>query len=80
MKKLNLKPYTSLSLLLQKDELDLLEKILSSNCELQPKKINKPVILYGAGSLGRMAKKFFNYLNIPFLYLVDKNANQLKKR
>lgn len=79
MKKLNLKPYTSLSLLLQKDELDLLEKILSSNCELQPKKINKPVILYGAGSLGRMAKKFFNYLNIPFLYLVDKNANQLKK-
>ncbi|MBU4375839.1 FkbM family methyltransferase [Patescibacteria group bacterium] len=79
MKKLDLKPYTSLSLSSQKDELDLLEEILSSNCELQPKKINKPVILYGAGSLGRMAKKFFNYLNIPFLYLVDKNANQLKK-
>ncbi|MGD0229659.1 MAG: FkbM family methyltransferase [Syntrophorhabdales bacterium] len=33
--------------------------------------MDKPLVLYGAGSLGRMAKEFFNMLEIPFRYVVD---------
>lgn len=71
-------PYSSIAVpSLQKGD-ELLQDILSSKVELFPRKIDKPVILYGAGSLGRIAKYFFDYLNIPFLYMVDKNANQYR--
>ncbi len=56
----------------------ILEDILLSNLELLPRKLDKSIILYGAGSLGKMAKEFFKYLDIPFLYVVDKNAIQRK--
>jgi FkbM family methyltransferase len=36
-----------------------------------PRKVNKPLLLYGAGDLGNMAKGFFEMLGIPFLYVVD---------
>lgn len=62
---------------LQKDD-KFLQDILSSKIELFPRKIDKPVILYGAGNLGKMAKNFFDYLNIPFLYVVDRNAGRYK--
>ncbi|MCK4859473.1 MAG: hypothetical protein KAS87_02825, partial [Candidatus Omnitrophica bacterium] len=52
----------------------VLEQILTSDGALLPRHIDKQVILYGAGSLGKMAKDFFEYLNIPFLYFVDKNS------
>lgn len=65
------------TLTLQKAD-ELLQDILSSKIELFPRKIDKPVILYGAGTLGKMAKDFFGYLDIPFLYVVDQNANQYK--
>ena len=71
-------PYTSLSMSSLQKEDELLQGILSSQIELSPRKIDKPVILYGAGSLGKMAKYFFDYMGIPFLYVVDKNANQYK--
>lgn len=41
-----------------------------------PRKVNKPLILYGAGNLGEMAKAFFDRLGIPFLYVVDKNPDR----
>lgn len=73
-----LKPYTSITVpSLQKMDV-LLQYILSSKIELFPRKIDKPLILYGAGSLGKMAKDFFDYLDIPFLYMVDKNASLYK--
>jgi len=57
---------------------EVLENILMSDIKISPRKIDKQVILYGAGSLGKMAKNFFDYLNIPFLYFVDKNSDLLK--
>jgi FkbM family methyltransferase len=38
--------------------------------------INKPLILYGAGDLGKMAKEYFELLGIPFLYVVDANVER----
>jgi len=41
--------------------------------------IDKSIILYGAGSLGKMAHDFFNHLHIPFLYTVDIYADKYSK-
>lgn len=57
---------------------EVLEKILISDIKISPRFIDKQVILYGAGNLGKMAKNFFDYLNIPFLYFVDRNSDLLK--
>jgi len=40
------------------------------------RKVDKPLILYGAGDLGKMAKAFFETLGIPFLYVVDANPDR----
>lgn len=40
------------------------------------RKADKPLVLYGAGNLGKMAKAYFDRLKIPFLYVVDTNAEQ----
>lgn len=77
-KTLNFNPYTSIAVLSLKKGDELLQDILSSKIELFPRKIDKPVILYGAGNLGKMAKDFFDYLNIPFLYVIDKNADRYR--
>lgn len=75
-KALTFDPYTSLKIKsLQKLD-KLLDNILSKQIKLNPRKIDKPVVLYGAGSLGKLAKDFFNYLSTPFLYVVDQKANQ----
>lgn len=77
---LEFKPYSSAKMDIQTFEegSEVLEKILTSDVKLLPIHIDKQVILYGAGNLGKMAKNFFDYLNIPFLYFVDKNADLLK--
>ena len=77
---LELNPYSSAKMDIQTFEegIEVLEKILTSDVKIVPRRIDKQVILYGAGSLGKMAKNFFDYLNIPFLYFVDKNAKLLK--
>ncbi len=77
-KELKLEPYTSVTVESLSEAGDFLESILLSDYELKPKNIDKPVIFYGAGSLGKMAKDFFDYLNLPFLYVVDKNADKYK--
>ncbi len=77
MRKITFTPYTSIISSSQKKD-ELLLDILSSTIELSPRKIDKPAILYGAGSLGKMAKDFFEYVGIPFSYVVDRNASQCK--
>ncbi len=71
-----LTPYSSLLLDFKQDQSVLLKEIISSRTVLRPRQINKPVIIYGAGNLGRMAKDFFAYLNIPILYIVDTTAQK----
>lgn len=70
-------PYTSIPVSSFDKEV-ILEKILSSDVEFSPRRIDKKVIIYGAGNLGKMAKHFFDYLKIPFLYVIDKNADKYK--
>lgn len=43
-----------------------------------PRRVNKPLILYGAGDLGQMARGFFERINIPFLYVVDADPQRYK--
>ena len=69
-------PYTSVSLPLSEINTELLRCVISIDSNLSPRKINKPVVLYGAGNLGRMAKVFFDHLKLPFLYVVDIYADK----
>lgn len=74
-KSLTFKPYTSIVLPSLMSKHKLLKNILNSEIKIYPRKIDKPIVLYGAGTLGKMAKEFFDYFNIPYLFIVDKNAN-----
>ncbi len=40
-----------------------------------PRKVDKPLILYGTGNLGRMAKRYFERLGVPILLVVDANPD-----
>lgn len=53
----------------------LLEEILSNPKVLQPRTVDKPLILYGAGNLGKMAKEYFSVIGIPILCVVDHNPD-----
>jgi FkbM family methyltransferase len=71
-------PYSSFSLSSISNNEEFLNDIIQTKIEIFPRKVDKHIILYGAGSLGKMAKQFFNYLEIPFLYVVDINFSQNK--
>ncbi|MFX1363491.1 MAG: FkbM family methyltransferase [Promethearchaeota archaeon] len=79
-KDLELKPYSAVKIEIntREEANTVLERILMSEIVLSPRKIDKPVILYGAGSLGKIAKDFFNYLDHNFLYFVDRNSETIK--
>jgi FkbM family methyltransferase len=40
-------------------------------------KIDRPIILYGAGNLGKMAKRYFDKLEVPILFIVDSNTESI---
>ncbi len=69
-------PYTSIRLTTQNNIDEILNDILETDFNFKPRIINKPVIIYGAGSLGIMTKDFLNYLNITLLYVIDKNSSK----
>ncbi len=73
---IKLTPYRSITLSSFNSNEGLLEVLLRTEITVLRRRIDKPIVLYGAGSLGKMAKTFFDYFDIPFLYVVDKNANQ----
>lgn len=58
------------------DARKLLRDLSSQEEDCAVRQVNKPLILYGAGDLGKMAKEYFKRLRIPFLYVVDANAKQ----
>ena len=45
----------------------ILHGIAKKPATFTPRKVDKPLILYGAGNLGKMAKNYFKELGIPFL-------------
>lgn len=56
----------------------LLREIFRHPLPPGPRTADKPVVLYGAGNLGRMAKNYFSRLGIPIALVVD--ANPLSPR
>lgn len=53
----------------------LLHEIAKRPVSFAPRKVDKPLILYGAGNLGKMAKVYFERLEIPVLCVVDANPD-----
>jgi len=57
---------------------DLLSEIASRPCAFGPVQTERPLALYGAGNLGRMAREFLTYLDLDFAAVIDRNAEALK--
>lgn len=72
------KPCTSVIIPRSQKHKKVLEDIISSQEKLFERKINKPIVLYGAGNLGKMAKDFFDYVKQPVSYAVDIYADRHK--
>lgn len=51
----------------------LLHEIAQRPSPFVSRKVDKPLILYGGGNLGKMAKEYFEKLGIPFMFIVDAN-------
>ncbi len=57
----------------------LLTEIAGQNIKAGPIKVNRPLALYGAGNLGRMAKEYFARIGIKVEYVVDQNAEEYRQ-
>lgn len=57
---------------------DLVRNISREEIKHGPRKVIKPLVLYGAGNLGKMAASYFRHLGIVFQYVVDANAFEYK--
>jgi len=53
----------------------LLREIAERPVSFTPRKVDKPLILYGAGDLGKMAREYFERLAVPFMFVVDANPD-----
>lgn len=62
---------------------DTAEKIFrdmaTDRAHYRSRPVDKPLALYGAGSLGRMAREYLNYIGIPIKCVIDANARQLRQ-
>jgi FkbM family methyltransferase len=58
---------------------DLLLEIAADTAMKFPREIDKPLAIYGAGNLGRMACEYFAYLGIAVQFVVDANAENLRR-
>ena len=58
--------------------IDLLKDLSRAQTPIRPKKINRPLVLYGAGDLGRMAKAYFDRIGIKVQFVVDRSADKLQ--
>ena len=43
-----------------------------------PREVDKPLVLYGAGNLGRMAKTYLDRLGVEFRYVVDAKPHRYR--
>jgi len=58
------------------EALAMLNDMAAQNPLCRARQIDKPLVLYGAGDLGRMARLFCDTLHIPFRCVVDAQANR----
>ncbi len=56
----------------------LIEDIAERRSIPVPRVIDKPLVLYGAGNLGKLAKEYFDFCGIPVSCVVDAHARQAR--
>jgi FkbM family methyltransferase len=56
---------------------ELLSEIASIKTDLHAIRTDAPLILYGAGNLGRLARAFLDAVGRPIAYVIDRNASTL---
>ncbi len=57
----------------------LLDEIAGGACDFAPVPMDRPLALYGAGSLGRMAREFLTSVGHDFALVIDRNADELAR-
>ena len=57
--------------------LDLLAELADAPCDFAPVSMDRPLALYGAGDLGRLAREFLTGVGHDFTLVVDRNADAL---
>lgn len=58
---------------------ELLKRIVDTQAHHSPHVVDRPLALYGAGTLGRMAREYFNRLGIPVIFVIDAKAEQVQR-
>lgn len=51
----------------------ILQHLAKEPITCAPRQVDKPLVLYGAGNLGRMARQYFDKVGIPIKFVVDSN-------
>jgi FkbM family methyltransferase len=57
--------------------LPLLDEIATEPCAFAPVAADRPLALYGAGNLGRLARDFLKFVGRDFIMAIDLNAGQV---
>ena len=60
-----------------KDAAVLLDELAAGECLFAPVAADRPLALYGAGNLGRLARDFLTTVGNDFAFVVDRNAGAL---
>jgi FkbM family methyltransferase len=55
----------------------LLAALARAPCPFAPVSADKPLVLYGAGNLGRLARDFLKAVGFDFTAVIDRNARQM---
>jgi len=55
---------------------ELLSLISTKDINLAPRKIDKELVIYGAGNLGRMAREYLDKIGVKIAFIVDKEAEK----
>ena len=57
----------------------LLDELAGTPCAFSPVPMDRPLALYGAGDLGRLAREFLTSVGHDFAMAVDRNADELAR-
>jgi len=60
--------------------IQLLNDLVERQTTLVPRKVDKPIALYGAGDLGQMAKEYFEKIDVKIEFVVDMRADIWRKK
>lgn len=58
---------------------ELFHRLIESAPVCGPRKADKPLALYGAGKLGKMAKEYFDAIGLPVSLVIDANPDKAKE-